>query len=164
MLKISLSIVFCLLVFTTNNFAQACGGGFYQIELNTKDSVNYKLFRITPKDTSYSDTKTQKLIGEIFFPNENKTGWFWNSPVKVENSIAEKFLGNYDAEKYEPIYRDLQSSGDSKTGVIKIITAEAYSAPFLLKLTSQNFKTDYYIGSFLGGCETFEKINLEPKS
>ncbi len=161
MLKITLSIVFCLAFFVSNNFAQACGRGFYQIDLNTEDAVEFKLFPITPKGKHYSDEETQKTLGEKFLPNENKTSWFWNSPVKIENFIAEQFLENYRAEDFEPIYDDLKSSGSSQDGVIKIVTAEAYSAPFLMKLTSRNYKTAYFISSFLGGCKKFEKIDLE---
>lgn len=161
MLKISLSIVCCVLVFASNSFAQVCGSGFYQIELNTKDSVNYQLFPVTPKNADYSDERTQKTIGKVFFPSENKTTWFWKSPIKVENYVADSFLTNYDAEAYEPIYRDLKSSGTSEKGIIKLETAEAYSAPFLLKLSSPNFKISYFIGDFLGGCKTFKKISLE---
>lgn len=164
MLKITLLIVFCVLVFTANNFAQACGRGFYRIELNTKDSVSFKLFSITPKGENYSDEETQKSIGERFFPGENKTSWFWNSSVKVENSIAEQFLWSYQAKDFESVYDRLDTSGTSEDGIIEIITAEAYSAPFLMKLTSNNFKTAYFIGSFLGGCKKFEKIELESKS
>lgn len=164
MLKITLSIVFCVLVFTANNFAQACGRGFYQIELNTKDSVSFKLFSITPKSENYYEDKTQKALGERFFPNENKQNWFWNSLVKVENFIAEQFLFNYQAEDFQPIYDDLDSSGNSKNGIIRITTDETYSAPFLMEIKSENFKTAYFISSFLGGCRKFEKIVLEPNS
>ena len=161
MRKSFLSIIFCVLVFTANNFAQACGGGFYQIELNTKEPVNYKLFPVTPKNALYGDAETRDAIGRVFFPKQNKTGWFWNSPLRVERSIAEHFVGGFNAENYEPVYRDLESAGISNIGIIRITTAEAYSAPFLMKLTSENFKTDYFLGGFLGGCETFEKIKLQ---
>lgn len=161
MVKIWLLTFFCLLILASNGFSQACGRGFYQIDLNTESSVKYKLFSVTPKNADYSEPKTQDAIGQIFFPSENKTGKFWFTALKVENYLAEQFLTNYEAENYEPVYDELKSSGVSEKGSIKLVTAEAYSAPFLLRLSSKNYRTSYFIGDFLGGCEKTINISLE---
>lgn len=163
MLKVLLSIIVAILILASTDLAQACGRGFFLIELNTKEPVRYKLFPVTPKGASYWDSETMKTIGEWFFPNENKERWFWKRPLKIEAATAERFLDVYSPDNYEPINNNLKSSGTSTDGTIRMLTAETHSAPFLMKLTSKNFVTDYYIGSFLGGCETLEKINLERK-
>lgn len=161
MLKITLTIFFCLAVFVSNNFAQACGRGYYRIELNTKDSINFKLFPVILKGAEYWKEDVQTLLAEIFFPNEKKDGWFWNSAPKIENAVAEQFLANYQTEKYDMIYGELQSSGISKDGEIHLETSETYSMPFLLKLSAENYQTAFYLGSFLGGCQSHKKIDLD---
>lgn len=161
MLKIPFLVVFCILAFAGNNFAQACGRGYFKIELNVTDTVNYQLFSVVPKNADYSDKTIQKELAERFLPNSSESGFFWFSMPKVENFIAEQFLIAYKAEDYKEIYEDSPTKGTSKDGIIHLKTWEAYSQPFLLKLSAMNFKTTYYLGSFLGGCKVKKKIDLE---
>jgi len=161
MLKISSLVLFCILAFAGNSFAQACGRGYFKIELNITDTVNYELYSVVPKDADYYDKTVQKALAEKFLPNLSESGFFWFSMPKIENAIAEQFLVAYKAEDYKEAYGDSLTNGTSKDGIIHIKTWEAYSEPFLIKLSAMNYKTAYYLGSFLGGCKVQKKIDLE---
>ncbi len=161
MLKITLSIAVCFLVLVSNSFAQECGKGYFQITFNTKNSVAYEIFPVTPKNADYSKDEVQMKIGETFFPYFATNQWFWLSMTKIDDKVAETFLGNYKPENFAADYDNSQRSGKSADGAIRLITTEGNSAPFLMKISAEKFKTAYYIGSFLGGCKTNKKIDLE---
>ena len=161
MLKITLSIAVCFLFFVSNSFAQECGKGYFQITFNTKNSVTYEIFPVTPKNSDYGKETVQMKIAETFFPYFATNQWFWLSMPKVNDKVAETFLANYKPENFAADYDNSQNPGKAADGVIRFSTSEGNSAPFLMKISAEKFKTAYYIGSFLGGCKTNKKIDLE---
>ncbi len=144
-----LLFLYCLLTCSPKwAFAQACGGGTFQIQLQEKNcgAPQYQLFQITgappalPLADLYSGSFTDSSLATSL------------KPVPLTKEKLPKIIAA--ANTLRGTFADNQ---------ISFRTRELYNKPLLLKIETQTH-TYFLVGMFLGGCNRTAVVSLKNKT
>ncbi len=153
--------------------SQVCGGGYRTYRIYVRDGLNtlnprYELFAIIPRGAKDDHETTAAFVSKTFFPNsEMRSSRFWiHEPLRVKAEVAEKFIKDHSADKYEKDpderwFRENNYSGEIRFAEIRFNTGELYDRPMLLKIFADNYKPVYLLGDHFGGCSKTYKVHLE---
>ena len=185
-IKLFIFIVFLVLFCSSIAQAQACGGSVRTIELEfaemvkKPEKVNYELFYVAPNVKSVSELSYEKMtefVSNFYYgygENENAQPWRTNNSTTefliIPNEKAENYLLNYNLKYFKPIYEDgfrkhhlRQLKGEFEENKLELDTSEMDYTPFLMKITAENFETQYFLADFLGGCHSGDKQKIKMK-
>ena len=185
-IKVFIFLLFLIVFCSSIAQAQACGGSVRNIELEFAETVkkpekvSYELFYVAPKVKSVyeiSDEKMTEFVSTFYYGYDTKAKiqiWRTNNSTTefliVPNEKAENYLLNYNLEDFKPIYEDdfrkhhlRQLKGEFEENKLELDTSEMDNTPFLLKITAENFETQYFLADFLGGCHRRDKQKIKMK-
>lgn len=138
--------------------AQACGGGFNSVKVSDSKGksirgVSIELVAALP-DGDY-------FKGGLY----NKYGLILGKVIKVlerdvEELIKRKVPGDWTTDRCDNPSKQIANVTRVKTGAsenpsnreLGFCTLETFFKPFLLKVSAPGYRTDFYVGTYLGGC------------
>lgn len=154
-----------LITFSTPSvFAQACGGSFANFVVKNSKGKNVK--GVTVELLTAPPREKYKELWEKF---GHKEAGFQPNPFKVPADVANELLGLTSAvsrtedfcgnplkqtagktvvKTWKEHHGDLRGTKEN-FGFCKL---ETFSTHFLLKISARGYLTEYYLGSYLGGC------------
>lgn len=158
--------------------AQACGKSVRTISLEyppdkkPAKKVSYELFYLAPKEdgSKYNDDEKMSKFLIDFLGDSTLKGKFWGgyeeSFVSVPREKAEDYIKDYRLEDFESYYTNKwhdnhlpQLDGEFVDSVLKLETRETDITPFIMRIKADNYKTLYFVSSFLGGCFREDSVN-----
>lgn len=171
-MKRYLSFVSIFFFLAISTYSQVCGGGYNTFRVyvpNGSNAVNlrYQLYAVMPLDTRDDYKSTAKYLYKVFLPDDHPfLSRFWIRTVEVKESVAERFLANYKADKFRPLPADEEYFRQNKYAAsigahIRFMTRELYDRPLLLKVFADNYNPVYLLGDHFGGCTRVQTIILD---
>ena len=129
-------------------FAQSCGGGTFQVQLQEKSCTppQYQLFQITgtPGAVPLADLYGGSFTDSIFAGSLK--------PVPLAKERLPKIIATANTLK-----------GNFVNNRISFRTRELYNKTLLLKIETQTH-TYFLVGMFLGGCDRTAVVSLKNKT
>jgi hypothetical protein len=150
------TLLLCLIVLSASNLqAQVCGGGFFRFEVSDAEGHSVPDVTIEIVAQLSAEEFTELLKGQPALQRYNKISDQEAGDVIKRGrpmQFVEDFCENPLRQRANSTRVKKEWNGEPDIMNFGFCALETYGKPLLLRITAPGYRSDYYLGPFLGGC------------